>query len=210
MFFLSSLALGIAFAAPPGVITAETVRRGLARGFRPAFLVQLGSLIGDATWAAVALTGGAFLIQNEPARLLLSLAGTLMLLYLAGNAFREVKAGAVPGEGRTTVQGDFAAGALLSLSNPFAVAFWLGVGTSAVFAGVGAPRPIHFALFFVAFMSGALLWSLILAGLVAWGYRFVNAAFFRWVNLLCGLALGYFGLVLFWNTVTYFVFRIAY
>lgn len=205
MLFLSSLALGIAFAAPPGIVTAETVRRGLARGFRPAFLVQLGSLIGDATWAAVALAGGAVLVQSVLARSLLSIAGSLILLYLAGSALREARAGALPPPGRTAAQGDFAAGALLSLSNPFAVAFWLGVGSSAVFASVGAPRPVHFAVFFLAFMSGALLWSLFLSGLVAWGYRFVNAVFFRWVNLLCGLALGYFALLLFWNVVRDFL-----
>ena len=205
MLFLSSLVLGIAFAAPPGIVTAETVRRGLARGFRPAFLVQLGSLIGDATWAALALAGGAILVQSVLARSLLSLAGTLILLYLAASAFREARAGAIPEAGHTAARGDFAAGALLSLSNPYAIAFWLGVGTSAVFASVGAPRPVHFAVFFLAFMSGALLWSLFLSGLVAWGYRFVNAAFFRGINLLCGVALGYFGLVLFWNTLQVFL-----
>lgn len=205
MLILSSLALGVAFAAPPGIVTAETVRRGLARGFRPALLVQLGSLIGDATWAALALAGGAVLVQSVLARSLLSVAGTFILLYLAGSAFREARAGTLPETGRTAAQGDFVAGALLSLSNPYAVAFWLGVGTSAVFASVGVPRPVHLVIFFLAFMSGAMLWSLFLAGLVAWGYRFVNAAFFRWVNLLCGVALGYFGLVLFWNTLQAFL-----
>lgn len=201
MLFLSSMALGIAFAAPPGIVTAETVRRGLARGFWPAFQVQLGSLIGDATWAAIALAGGAVLVQSLPSRVLLSLAGSLILFYLAGNAFKEAKTGTLPGVARSVVQGDFAAGALLSLSNPYAVAFWLGVGSSAVFASVSQPGPVHFAIFFLAFMGGALLWSLFLSGVVAWGYRFINARFFRWVNLLCGLALGYFGLVLFWNVV---------
>jgi len=205
MLFLSSLALGIAFAAPPGIVTAETVRRGLARGFRPAFLVQLGSLIGDVAWAALALAGGAVLVQSVLARWLLSITGTLILLYLAGSALTEARAGALPEPGRMAAQGDFAAGALLSLSNPYAVAFWLGVGSSAVFAGVSAPQPVHFAIFFLAFMSGALLWSLFLAGLVAWGYRFINAVFFRWVNLLCGLALGYFALLLFWNVVRDFL-----
>jgi len=66
--FLSSLVLGIAFCAPPGIITAEAVRRGLARGFRPALWVELGSLNGDATWAIIALAGAAFVVQNAVAR----------------------------------------------------------------------------------------------------------------------------------------------
>ena len=80
---VSSFILAIAFCAPPGVVTAETVRRGFARGFRPALFVQFGSLVGDTTWAMIALTGLAFLVQNNIARTILSLIGILLMLKLA-------------------------------------------------------------------------------------------------------------------------------
>ena len=35
-----------------------------------------------------------------------------------------------------------------------------------------------------------------MAGLVAWGRRFVTPTFFRWVKVACGLALGGFALQL--------------
>src|SRR5512134_3837873 len=66
--FVSSFFLAIAFCAPPGVVTAETVRRGAARGFFPALFVQLGSLVGDTTWAILALTGLAFIVHNQAAK----------------------------------------------------------------------------------------------------------------------------------------------
>src|SRR4030095_9296732 len=94
--FISSFILAIAFCAPPGVVTAETVRRGLARGFGPALLVQLGSLIGDATWATLAIAGAAFLIQNVLVRLVLSLIGIGFLVHLAIKAIQDYRAGAVP------------------------------------------------------------------------------------------------------------------
>src|SRR5258705_3472887 len=81
--FISSFFLAIAFCAPPGVVTAETVRRGAARGFLPALFVQFGSLIGDTTWAIIALTGLAFLVQNNIARTILSLIGIVLMLKLA-------------------------------------------------------------------------------------------------------------------------------
>ena len=125
--FLSSFILAIAFCAPPGVITAETVRRGAARGFLPALFVQFGSLVGDTTWAIIALTG---------------------------------------------------------------------LGTTAFASLSGSPQPVHFATFFTGFLSGAVFWCFVIAGLVAWGRRFVTPSFFRWVNLSCGIALGYFALQL--------------
>jgi chemosensory pili system protein ChpE len=199
--FLSSLALGIAFSAPPGVVTAEAVRRGLARGFRPALLVELGSLIGDATWAIITLVGAAFIVQNTPARLVLGTIGTLLLLHLAWNALRSAKQGGIPQSEQAVARGDFAVGAFLSLGNPFAVAFWLGVGSSSIAASVPNPQLVHFVVFFVAFMLGGLLWCFFLAGLITWGRQFVNPTFFRGVNFLCGLTLGYFGLQLLWNTL---------
>jgi len=63
--FTSSLLLGIVFCAPPGAIAAEAVRRGFAKGFRPALFVEFGSLVGDATWAIVALVGLAVLVQTR-------------------------------------------------------------------------------------------------------------------------------------------------
>jgi chemosensory pili system protein ChpE len=199
--FLSSFILGIAFCAPPGIVTAETVRRGLARGFWPALLVQLGSLIGDTTWATIALTGAAFLIQNWLARLILTTLGIGLLLRLAWVALKNARRATPLSEIPVSEHGDLATGALLSLSNPFAIAFWAGVGAS-VFAGIpGGPRWSDFAIFFSAFLSGAFLWCFFIAGLVAWGRKFVTPIFFRWVNLTCGLTLTFFSVQLGWQLV---------
>ena len=203
--FLSSLALGIAFCAPPGIITAEAVRRGLAQGFRPALWVELGSLVGDATWAIIALTGVAFLVQNTTARLALGVIGAAFLLHLAWNAIWSAKQGSAPHSKNATSRSDFATGAILSLANPFTVAFWLGVGSSTITAHVPHPQLIHFVLFFCAFMLGSLAWCFFLAGLITWDRRFVTPTFFRGVNLLCGLFLGYFGLQLLWGTMSLLV-----
>ncbi|MEP6896740.1 MAG: LysE family transporter, partial [Chloroflexota bacterium] len=89
--FASSFILAIAFCAPPGVITAETVRRGAARGFIPALFVQFGSLVGDTTWAIIALTGLAFLVQNNIAKIILSVIGILLMLKLAWDAIRDAR-----------------------------------------------------------------------------------------------------------------------
>jgi len=128
--FLSAFGLGIALCIVPGIITAEATRRGLTGGFRAALLVELGSLVGDAVWAVIALIGAAFLVQNAAARLLLGCIGTLLLLRLAWNALKQWYRPAqavienTPGKRHN---GDFMAGAALSLANPQAIAFWIGV-----------------------------------------------------------------------------------
>lgn len=200
--FIYSFFLAIAFCAPPGVVTAETVRRGAARGFFPALFVQLGSLVGDTTWAIIALTGLAFLVQNNIAKAILSLLGILLMLKLAWDAFKAAHLGRdldVTSSRSNPSRGDFANGAFLSLGNPMNVVFWTGLGTT-VFASIsGSPQTIHFVTFFAGFLGGAIVWCFLMAGLVAWGRRFVTPIFFRWVNLACGMALGFFALQLAWK-----------
>lgn len=200
--FISSFVLAITFCASPGVITAETVRRGAARGFIPALFVQFGSLVGDTTWAIIALTGLAFIVQNNIAKSILSLIGILLMLKLAWDAFKDAHhRQELDLSSPTSDRGDFANGAFLSLSNPMNIVFWTGLGTT-VFASIsGRPAPIHFAIFFAGFLFGAIIWCFILAGLVVWGRKFVNLTFFRWVNLSCGVALGFFALQLGWRLI---------
>jgi chemosensory pili system protein ChpE len=164
--------------------------------------VQLGSLVGDTTWAVIALTGLAFTVQNNLAKIILSLIGILLMFKLAWDAIQDARHGKALETNLThSHRGDFTNGAFLSLGNPMNIVFWTGLGTT-VFASIsGRPQPVDFAVFFAGFLSGAVLWCFVMAGLVAWGRRFVTTTFFRWVSFACGIALGYFALQLGWNLI---------
>ena len=198
--FLSAVGLGVAYNAAPGAVNTEALRRGLARGFRPALLVQLGALIGDATWAALALTGTAFLVHNRSVRLVLGVAGACFLLRLAWSALQEAWSGGLPGAHGRTARGDFATGAVFSLANPFALAFWTGIGAGLAATTETAAPVGRFALLFGGFVVGALLWCLCIPVVIGWGRRYIRPTVFRWINALCGLGLSYFGLTLLWHT----------
>src|SRR5262245_18812165 len=189
----TAIGLGLAYNAAPGAVNTEALRRGLARGFRPALLVQLGALIGDSLWAALALTGTTFLLQDHSARLLLGLAGACFLLRLSWTALQQAWAGGLPGASGRTARGDFATGIFFSLANPFGLAFWGGIGAGLVGSAASGVRAGDFPLLFAGFVLGAGLWCLGMPVLVGWGRRLVRPAVLRAVNALTGVALGYFG-----------------
>lgn len=87
--FLTALLFGFAFNVSPGAVFSETLRRGLTGGFRPALLVQLGSLIGDAVWALLGLTGLALLLGYEQVRIPLTLACAAYLAWLGVQGLRD-------------------------------------------------------------------------------------------------------------------------
>ncbi|MBA2681930.1 MAG: hypothetical protein H0U76_26470 [Ktedonobacteraceae bacterium] len=39
-----------------------------------------------------------------------------------------------------------------------------------------------------------------ISGCMRWGRRWLRPAMFHWINALCGLALGYFGIRVLWTT----------
>lgn len=207
LLFISAIGLGIAISAPPGPIAAESLRRGAARGFRAALMVQAGSLIGDTLWAIIALVGIAFLVQNVPARLILTAIGVILLIRLGISALRDARSGRSPQDQSSlgqTERNDFTTGMLLSLANPFAIAFWLGIGGSVITANLDPSvqvQPIHLAVFFGGFMLGVLAWMMLFCVVVGWGRRYLKPPLFRVINAICGLALLGFGAQLAWSTL---------
>lgn len=205
MLFFSAFGLSIAFAAQPGVIAFESIRRGLARGWRAALHLEIGSLVGDATWSLIALTSAAFLFQNRIVALVLSLFGCYLLLRFAWDAFQASR-GAVEMEGmKASERGDFAAGAALSLSNPQNLTFWLGMSGTVIGMGFLNPEPIHLATFFAGFMSAQVVWCFLFAGLVGFGRRYLTQRFYRYVNLVCAAALLVMGASLLVSTINLFM-----
>jgi threonine/homoserine/homoserine lactone efflux protein len=203
ILFLSALVLSIFYCAMPGAVNTEALRRGLKGGFRPAFLIEAGSLIGDSAWAIIALVGLAFLVTNDIARIVIGIGGAALLIYLAARAFLDAKNGIDLDSGGSKAGKDFATGALMSLGNPFQVAFWLGIGGSAIAVLVPDPAAIDFAIFFFGYFTGGVIWTFLYSGLVAYGSRYVTPRLFQAINVICGAIMVYFAVTLLWATFTF-------
>lgn len=200
-FIATAVGLGIAYAAAPGAVNTEAIRRGATHGAHSALLVETGSLIGDSLWALLALTGVAALAHYMVLQVVLGIAGGCFLLRMAWLALYEAFARRRPNstsKGVPTTRGDFATGVVFGLANPVGLAFWSGLGSSAVASGITG---MQFAFFFAGFFVGALLWCIIITIGIRWGRRWLRPALFIWINALCGLALGYFGVRILWTTI---------
>ncbi len=197
---LTGALMAISFSAPPGPVTLETIRRGLRGGFGPALQVQLGSIIGDVTWCALALLGLAPLVQVAWVRALLSVAGVAVLVYLGAAGIREAlmarPAAATPDTKAAPQEGAFRSGLAISMANPMAVGYWLSVGGALVAAGVAGTTAGQTASFITGFIGGTVAWAFIMALAVRWGRVLITPRVFRWVNLGCSAALLVFGISL--------------
>lgn len=190
--FVLALGLGLAFNAAPGAVFTESLRRGIRGGFRPALDVQIGSLLGDATWAVLGLAGVGALFTVAALRIPLTVAGCLLLAWLG---VAGVRAGLrSPGPAATVASGPsqrtaVTAGAMISLGNPMNVLYWSGAA-GAVSGALGADASTSaLVVFFLGFMTSSVLWCLACAGAIALLRRTAPAAVVRVVEVACGAAL---------------------
>lgn len=181
---LKGFFLGWSVGWPPGPINAEMIRRGLERGFLPAWLVGLGACSGDFLWA-VAVSLGAGALMNLPGvRPVLGVVSVVLLLFLAWTfgkgAWRAwhrsrlpagESVGAVPAGRFGSTRGGYLLGLTMALTSPWNVAFWLGVVGSQAGGALGLAGSLTLA---AAVVAGAATWGLVLCGAVQTGARFAT------------------------------------
>ena len=199
--FISAIVMAISFAIQPGPIGFEALRRGISHGWGAALRVELGSLVGDGVWALIALLGAAILFQNPLATLLLGFFGCGLLLRFAWDAWRASRSDVHVAAASDARKNDFAAGAMLSLSNPQNITAWLGMSGVIVGLGFLDPEPLHILVFFSGFMIAQVCWCFFFATLVEFGRRLINQRVVRWINLVCAVFLAYMGIKLLLQTV---------
>jgi chemosensory pili system protein ChpE len=195
---LTGALIAISFSAPPGPIAVETLRRGLRGGFAPALRVQLGSIIGDLAWCLAALLGLAPLMQVAWARGLLGALGVGVLVYLGVTGLRDALRPAATRQTDPALErkGAFRSGLWISMANPMAVGYWLGVGGALSAAEVIGQNAAQTSVFVVGFIAGVLVWALVMALAARFGQRRMTPTLFRVITAASGLILLFFGLSL--------------
>jgi len=194
-FFLISLSGALS----PGPLTTVAIAEGPRRGKWSGWWLSLGHGLAEGIYVAVialilwlgrdsllqqplvagmiALVGGGFLAWMGWG---LAVAAWQHKLTLAGETAKEARFGLVP------------TGILFSLSNPYWWVWWalitpLYIRQSLVWGLVGV------ALLFIVHWATDVGWLTGLAWLTGSGHALVNPAVYRWVMLVCGAALLFFG-----------------
>jgi len=162
--FRDGFLLSLSLCLDLGIVNVAILRVATQRGGTPAFLVGVGSGLGDIAYALLSTTGVAMLLKLPGVRWALWAGGTSVLLWLALRMLWEVRRprqlhveeglpqGSFPGPAR-----DLAWGFTLALASPSAILWFAAVGGS-VIATYGGRREVV-----VPFLSGfwlaGVLWS---------------------------------------------------
>jgi L-lysine exporter family protein LysE/ArgO len=198
-FFLSlSLCLDI------GLVNVAMLSLTLSHGFRPGFLLGLGSCFGDLAYAALALAGMAALLRFDAVRWVVWVGGAAILLYLTWKMAREVffpkalpaAAGAAADHAPTAAaastrsSSEFLRGLMLAISSPSAIVWFAAVG-GALIAKAGATNAHAASVFLGGFFLGGLCWTLFLCTLASHGRKRAGTGLLRACHIASALLFAY-------------------
>ncbi|HAJ37822.1 MAG TPA: hypothetical protein DCL15_19305 [Chloroflexi bacterium] len=198
---LVAILIGFIFYSQQTVATATAISQGRQRGFGAAFAIMSGALTGDALWLAAALGVVALASQIEPLRVIFSIVGSFFFLRLAWGALIDARQGATPRQDASGNLAGYQAGARITLRNPYALGFWVGVATATILSMTAQPLLLEYSAFFVGVVLGATLWSGLIAWLAAQHPDWLTAGFFRAINGAGGVLAALFGIAMLWTIV---------
>ena len=91
------IAVGFTISLPPGPVAFEVIKRGLSRGFVPAFPLGIGAAFADLFYASLVYFGAMKLLdQNPNFRAGIYLIGALLLIGVAIRGFWHIRKGIHP------------------------------------------------------------------------------------------------------------------
>jgi L-lysine exporter family protein LysE/ArgO len=194
-FFLSlSLCLDI------GIANVAIISLSLSHGFKPGFVLGLGTCAGDLFYATLALAGMSALLQFTTVRWVVWIGGAIVLLFLTWKMAREAlyPASAPPVEGeadfttpRPSHAKSFLRGALLAVSSPSGILWFAAVG-GALIAKAGATNPANASVFLTGFFIGGLGWTLLICLLASHGRKRAGTTLLRACHVMSAVLFAYF------------------
>ncbi|HEX8004686.1 MAG TPA: LysE family transporter [Mycobacteriales bacterium] len=188
----TGLALGFVVGAQVGPIWLLCARTTLRAGVASGLAIGLGAAVVDLCYAALGAAGVAPLLAVASLRIVLGVAGGLVLVLLGVRTLRtawRVRLGAETPEETVTPWAALRTGLVATASNPLTVASWAAVFGAAGAANAASRTAAGAALLVLGVGLGSLAWHLVLVAAMRLLRRRVGDRTLRAVDGLAGAAL---------------------
>lgn len=174
----------------PGPMFTVTVAKSLKSPWT-GVMVSLGHAVVEVPLIVLVYFGLAEFFQNEILKLVLSVVGGGMIIWMGYDLFRARKK--IVTEGKDTRYNAFTAGILMSGLNPFFLLWWVTVGSLLLLNFRAAVGSWGLPFFIIVHWLCDLVWLSIVSYVIYRTHSFWGEKVQEWVFIVLSLALLYFG-----------------
>ncbi len=174
----------------PGPMFTVTLAKSLKSPWA-GVMVSLGHAVVEVPLILLVYFGLVDFFQNDVVKLVLSVLGGGMILWMGFDLFRARRK--IAREGRDTSYNAFVAGILMSALNPFFLVWWVTVGSLLLVTFVDAVGTWGLPFFIIVHWLCDLVWLSIVSFVIFRTHSFWGQKVQEWVFIVLSLALLYFG-----------------
>jgi threonine/homoserine/homoserine lactone efflux protein len=174
----------------PGPMFTVTLAKSLKSPWA-GVLVSLGHAVVEVPLILLVYFGLANFFQNEILKLVLSVVGGSMIIWMGYDLFRARRR--LSREGKETSYNAFMAGILMSGLNPFFLLWWVTVGSLLLLNFRNAVGSWGLPFFIIVHWLCDLVWLSIVSLTIYRTHKFWGEKVQEWVFIILSLALLYFG-----------------
>ncbi len=186
------LAWLIAFtgAATPGPLLALVIGQVLAQGFAAVLFILVGHALLEVLFIAGLAVGFGRLLERPRIRGALAVVGGLALAWMGTDILLHARGATIAAGAAQALAWPWliAAGAGVSLSNPYFTGWWATVGTGQM-AAFGLRRPPDYAAFWAGHEMGDVVWYVFVAALLTLGRQLLSDRVYQALLMACGAAI---------------------
>ncbi|MBS4538644.1 LysE family transporter [Clostridium sp. D2Q-11] len=192
-YFMEGFALGLAYVAPIGMQNIYVINTAISRGKIKAYQVAFITSFFDITLALASFFGmGALMVKYELLRMIVLLLGSVMVTYIGVGLIRSKPNMENKVDVNKTLYQVIIACFMVTWINPQAI-----IDGTLLLGGFRASLPESASVIFIIGVAVASLsWFIGLTTVVSIFRKSFNYKVIRWINIVCGSVIIYYGLKL--------------
>ncbi len=191
--FIQGFILGIGAAVPIGAINILIMNYAL-KNYKSGIAVGFGAMNADLTYLVLISFGLTVFLENKTLLDILGLVGGAFLLYLAYLIFKSRNNELDTQKRDITVKnllGLFFKGYILTLLNPYTIAFWLSI------AGYAVNKELDFSITVAGMISAIMLWITLMPYFVHRSKHRISSRVSYYISIFSSIVLAGFAFSLF-------------
>lgn len=203
--FFKSLLIAYSGAIMPGSVFTYTVDRSLRHGIKAGVLVSLGHALLELILVVLIFAGIGKYLAMEKASIGIGLIGGLVLAYLGCQMIRDVYLDRVTLDTSDVQSGGqggmFAAGIILSATNPYFLIWWSAVGLTLIISSYQAMGLAGIAVFYLGHILGDISWYTLVAAMISKTRHLMDIKIYKIIIVVLAVCLIGFGVSFFAGSI---------